>query len=266
MPTRDRVFWVVVLAGMVFGALLVSTREPPLPEVEPLLLPEEPVWPVEIPDFAAIAETAARKQAFFDFLRPVAEYHNQRLLALRQRVLKWQRLLTQDVELSAAERKLMRQQAEYFLIDIEDRTDLEVVEILLRRVDVVPVSLVLAQAATESGWGSSRFAVAGNNLFGIWCYKPGCGIVPLRRGGSATHEVAAFPSPADSVSAYFRNINTHPAYREFRDLRQELRAADQPLSGLQLAEGLSRYSKRGQLYIEQIKGMIRGNQLERLDV
>ena len=225
MLSRDRVLWAIVLAGLIFGALLVSIREKPLPEEPPIALPEEPSWPSTIPDFTIYNDVAEKKRAFFDFLQPMVEYHNRKLIAQRHEILKWQRLATQELELDGAERRAMLELAQRYRIAVDERSDKAVIEMLLRRVDVVPVSLALAQAATESGWGTSRFAVAGNNLFGIWCYKPGCGIVPRRRGSGAKHEVARFESPAHSVRSYFLNINTHPAYRSFRELRERLPAA-----------------------------------------
>ena len=136
---------------------------------------------------------------------------------------------------------------------------------LLRRADVIPVSLVLAQAANESGWGTSRFARQGNNFFGQWCFEPGCGLVPRDRGAGKKHEVAVFESPRASVEAYIRNLNSHPAYRGLRGIRQQLRSNDQPVTGIALAAGLEKYSERGAEYIEELRAMIRYNDLSKYD-
>lgn len=266
MSFRNRIFWAIVFAALIFGALLVSTRDRQPPGEPPVAELKEPDWPTAIPDFSTIADVAEKKQAFFQFLQPMVEYHNAQLLIQRGQIQRWQRLTVQGLQLSGAEQQAMRKLAQRYGVTVDEDAPADAIEMLLRRVDVVPVSMALAQAATESGWGTSRFAVAGNNLFGIWCYKPGCGIVPSRRVASASHEVARFDSPAHSVRAYFRNINTHPAYRSFRDRRQQLRSSGQPLSGMELVDGLGRYSERGDLYIEQIRTMIRINQLERLDI
>lgn len=268
MLARDRVFWSVVFAASIFGALLASLREPP-PEPGPAM-PVEPQWAGELPDFAVLENVGERKAAFFAFVRPFAEYHNQRLWAERSRLLEWQARLEAGGELKPEKRRTLEEMARHYRVksprvSAEGAADAGVIEQLLRRVDIVPVSLVLSQAATESGWGSSRFAVEGNNLFGIWCYRPGCGIVPRRRGKGANHEVAAFDTPAKSARAYFRIINTHPAYAEFRELRQLLRRRGEALDGLILAAGLEHYSERGEEYIQQIRGMIRGNDLARFD-
>ena len=136
---------------------------------------------------------------------------------------------------------------------------------LVRRVDIVPPSLILAQGAVESGWGTSRFAVEGNALFGQWSFsdtalKPKD---PRRKLGD--YGLATFKTPLDSIRAYIHNINTHPAYRLFRRMREELRRAGLPLSGVMLAPALEHYSERKGAYVEDLIGLIRANRLEWLD-
>lgn len=139
------------------------------------------------------------------------------------------------------------------------RAELEV------RVDEVPVSLVLAQAANESGWGTSRFAHEGNALFGQWSFG-GSGMLPeAQRASLGDYRVAAFETPLLSVIAYMRNLNTHAAYAPLRELRAQARAAGRPLSGYELAGGLERYSERGQEYVEEIRSMIDTNRLRETD-
>lgn len=137
----------------------------------------------------------------------------------------------------------------------------ELVNELLARVDRVPVSLGLAQAAKESGWGTSRFAAAGNALFGQRCFQAGCGMVPGARVAGARHEVRTFPSAADAAAGYVRNLNTHPDYRALRALRARLREAGRPVTGYALARTLAGYSERGDDYIQEIRQMIRINDL-----
>ena len=131
---------------------------------------------------------------------------------------------------------------------------------MLVRVDIIPTSLVLVQAANESAWGTSRFARIGLNFFGIWCYRTGCGMVPGGRNTGAKHEVAAFQSVDAAVSGYFNNINKHNAYHVFRTIRAELRAQDQPLDAEILATGLLPYSERGAQYVLDLTDMLRHNQ------
>ncbi len=127
---------------------------------------------------------------------------------------------------------------------------------LLRRVDVVPVTLALAQAAMESGWGTSRFAVQGNDLFGIWTGNPFLGMVPRALGQNPTHFVRAFSSLARSVRYYLKAINTRPPFRRFRWLRAEMRQAKIPLNPARLAFGLDLYSQRGMSYVQDIQALM----------
>jgi Bax protein len=131
-------------------------------------------------------------------------------------------------------------------------------EILLERVDAVPTSIILAQGALESSWGSSRFTREGNSIFGMWTWKTK-GIVPSRRDEGKTHKVKAYESVLDSVRAYHLTLNRLDPYEEFRQLRTN---TDDPLV---IAEGLKLYSARGQDYVEDIKNVIRSNDLQRYD-
>ena len=135
---------------------------------------------------------------------------------------------------------------------------------LLRRIDTLPPSMVLAQAANESAYGTSRFALLGNNLFGEWTFKPGSGIVPQGRPEGASYEVRRFPSVFESVKSYMRNLNTHQAYRPLRDERARLRAEGRQITGLALAEGLGLYSERQDDYIREVKAIIKQNRLPRV--
>ncbi len=135
---------------------------------------------------------------------------------------------------------------------------------LARRLDEVPAALVLAQAANESAWGSSRFAREGKNLFGEWTYKNGEGLIPDERAEGENHAVRIFPTLRASVQSYFNNINSGRAYEALRVMREELRNDSRSLDALKLATGLSRYSERGEAYVEEIKKMIRSNRLSSL--
>lgn len=137
---------------------------------------------------------------------------------------------------------------------------------LLRRVDGVPVSLAVAQAISESGWGTSRFARSGNALFGQWTWDERAGIVPAARRGGDTHRVRAFETLGDSARAYLFNLNTHPAYAGFRKARAAARRHAGALpAGARLARHLTRYRERGGAYVEDLVTLIRQNRLARLD-
>jgi Bax protein len=141
----------------------------------------------------------------------------------------------------------------------------KVIKQALYRLDVIPAGLVLGQAAYESGYGTSRFAVLGNALFGQWAYG-GEGLIPeQQRKQLGDHRIASFEWPFDSVRSYFINLSAHPAYEDFRRIRAEQKTAGKPLSSLALAEGLKSYSERGQTYVDTLKGIIRVNSLDVAD-
>jgi len=136
---------------------------------------------------------------------------------------------------------------------------------LFQHLDELPTSLVLAQAIIESGWGTSRFAREGNSLFGQWTYKKGDGLTPKQRDSGKVHQVKAFPSLQASVRSYLRNINRHRAYQGLRNRRAKLRAANQPLTAHELANGLSKYSQRGTAYINELLQIIKSTALHHID-
>ena len=216
-----------------------------------------------LPDFDAIEDISERKQAFFEFLAPIVMAENRRVLEQRERLLDLAEALRAGERIGWLDRRwLGRLAAEYDVArdpDAPRESILESIELLKRRVDAVPVSLALVQAATESGWGRSRFATEGNNLFGHWCYQPGCGLVPERRNVGAGHEVAAFDSIADSVRRYVRNLNTNAAYAPLRAIRARMRRNDESPTAMALADGLIRYSERREDYVDEIKMVIRVN-------
>jgi len=204
-----------------------------------------------------------KKQIFFRGLGPLALRSNELILNDRERLLS---LLAKQDRLSAPEQEWLRQLGTEYGIDVAaypNPNELE--EALLPRVDAVPPSLVLAQAAEESGWGTSRFAAAGNALFGQWTWG-GKGIRPAQqRDGKGDYKIAAFDAPLESVQAHARNLNTHPAYLEFRIKRAQLRATNKKLSGHTLAAALTSYSERGQEYVKTLRSIISYNKLDDAD-
>lgn len=230
---------------------------------EPALssLPTLPAWArADLPDFSGYRDTTDKKVAFFSFLYPRIVLANSRILIERD----YLDSLTRKDTLSKKEHTWLTAQAKRLRVDEEPGTP-EQFSLLRKRLDVIPPSLILAQAANESAWGTSRFALRGNNLFGQWCFSKGCGLVPLNRVEGASHEVAAFPSPYHSVRAYIQNLNRHGSYQGLRDTRLDDREAGDPLSGLSLARGLISYSERGEEYVDEIRSMIRYNNLEFYD-
>lgn len=211
-----------------------------------------------MPDFHLFEAGKERKGEFFQYMQGVIADANAHVLDDRARL----KHLSTKNSLGWFERRWLRGIAEEHGLDPGEMENTEIIEALLLRVDIIPVSLALAQAAVESGWGTSRFARDANNLFGEWCYQSGCGMVPRRRASNRSHEVEVFDSPTESVRSYLRNINTHHAYTEFRRIRKMQRDSGKPLSGLKLADGLVNYSERGEEYVAEIKQMIIANELE----
>lgn len=213
-----------------------------------------------MPDFSGFPEGTPRKEAFINYLSPLVANVNQEISKERQRALE----LEQKDHLTLAQRAWLRKLAKKYRFKKFDPVNPDW-RSLLTRVDTIPPSIVLAQGANESAWGTSRFAREGNNYFGQWCFRSGCGIVPENRGSGKKHEVARFDNPTDSVRSYIMNINSHRAYRELRAIRETLRKENEAVTGIALAAGLSRYSERGQEYIDELKAMIRFNGLDELD-
>jgi Bax protein len=133
-------------------------------------------------------------------------------------------------------------------------------------VDVIPASLSLAQAASESGWGTSRFAAEGNSLFGQWSWGTGLAPKEQRTEAMGDHRVAAFGTTGEAAYAYALNLNTQGAYRDLRLKRAELRQRNLPISGDVLAGTLLRYSERGQAYVDDLRKIMSQNRLADADV
>ncbi|MGB0662490.1 MAG: glucosaminidase domain-containing protein [Pontibacterium sp.] len=215
-----------------------------------------------LPKFASFTDVKEKKAAFFNYLKPMVEKENARILAVRAVVSS----LKSKSSLSEKESAFLAEVAKKYKLDeVTDWTP-KAFDSLLTRVDKVPVSLTLAQAANESAWGTSRFAREANNLFGQWCFTAGCGVVPNARDAGKTHEVAKFSSVQGSVNAYIYNLNVSNAYAQLRDIRKSLRAKGETVTGMALANGLEKYSERGHEYVEEIQAMIRVNKLAEFDV
>lgn len=217
-----------------------------------------------LPDFRDYDDVAEKKDAFFTYLLPYVTQINTEILADRERLLKIRGQFVDSDSAGLFDDRFVRQLASDYDLETPEQLSLDFVDRLLRRVDIIAPSLVLAQAATESGWGTSRFAREGNNLFGMRDYS-GDGIVPRRRPAGATWTVAAYDTPGDSIRDLVRSLNTAPPYRQMRTIRHDLRRRDATVTGYALANGLVRYSEKGYEYISQIQSMIRSNDLAQYD-
>jgi Bax protein len=223
------------------------------------------LWSLRIPDFTAMEHVDQRKQAFFEFMLPIVSDINGQILEDRDALERIDAQLEAGGEVGFLDSLWLESMADRYRLDMHEESPRLTVKTLLRRVDVVPPSLALAQSAVESAWGRSRFARNGNNYFGIWCYWKDCGLVPGRREVGKRHEVRRFASPQESAQRYVRTLNTAPFYRRLRRIRAHMRQTDQPLTGSALARGLEHYSERGEAYIADLLSVIRINELSRFD-
>lgn len=229
------------------------------PEVDQTVTPATTVT-ASLPEFSDIADVPTLKRTFYGYFHPLVLAENQRIRVQRKRLYTVQHALRDKPPLSPADRSWILQLAEaYELPRNDDAITGVLLDSLLLRVDIVPARLALAQAAIESGWGRSRFARLGNNIFGQWCYSPGCGLVPLKREAGSTHEVAHYDSPALSIRSYVNNLNTHPAYAGWRQLRQRQRDGGD-LDAHELARELTAYSSLREEYVQRVRAVMRQNE------
>jgi Bax protein len=210
-----------------------------------------------LPDMSVHPAGTERKAAFFEFLAPIVEARNDAIRSQREKLLRLAQKFAADGHLSILDEIWLKRLAEDFAVDWHVDDIGAVIAELRHRVDIVPRPLVLVQAAKESGWGTSRFAREANNLFGQWCYRKGCGLVPARRAADASHEVRRFESVEDAVDAYLHNINTGNSYARLRQIRLALRERGKRPVAADLAEGLLFYSQRRGQYVEEVQSMLR---------
>tara|TARA_B110000977_G_scaffold148797_2_gene188653 strand:+ start:4458 stop:5231 length:774 start_codon:yes stop_codon:yes gene_type:complete len=217
------------------------------------------------PDFSAISNVQTKKSTFFAYLLPLVQQANEEIRQERIAFLKVSKRLLQNRPLTAKQTDTIRQLAKKYRVTDEEPVSAKTMTLLDRRIDTIPAALALAQAANESAWGTARFAVKGNNYFGLWCWSRNCGLVPNEREKGKSHEVSKFDRPVDGVKYYMQTLNSHPAYKTLRDLRLAARTNNMPLTGTRLAGGLLSYSERGEAYIEELRVMIRVNNLGQFD-
>jgi Bax protein len=228
----------------------VLAKQVPVPRISLSKLPG---------DLHSIEDVDKRKAIFFKAVLPLVLKVNEQIRADRRRLWNIRYRQATGMALSPVDRLWLAVMSDRYRVA---RGDLKA---LFTRVDVIPPSLALAQAAEESGWGTSRFVREGNAIFGQWTFSAKAGLEPLEREDGKTHGVKAFDNLIDSVRAYMHNLNTHQAYRELRKTRAALRQVGAPLDGLVLATKLQRYSERGWEYILNLRSIILGNSLRELD-
>ncbi len=249
LPVTDAQTVDQMMSAAGFQVAAVREGEILVPRLYPSAMPE---------DMGAISQTDEKKRIFIKVMLPLVLAANERILADRAQLLFLKANLDMGQSLTNEEQNWLIDLSELYYV--ED-TDLDT---LVARVDVIPPSLVLAQAAVESGWGTSRFAHEGNAVFGQRSWDQDDGIVPEARRSDETHVVKSFDGLKDSVLAYLVNLNRHPAYRHLRQIRAGLHSENLPLDGWTLAVGLDEYAEESD-YIELVRSVIRYNKLTDFD-
>ena len=211
----------------------------------------KPIYFTQFPrDLDALGSTKLKKETFIKIVLPLIVAENERILADREKLI----VLSDKKFTTDLEKQWIRQKL------LEYKVKKGNLKELIVRMDIIPTSIALAQAAKESGWGTSRFALEGNAIFGQWTWS-GQGIAPLDRESNKNHKILKFPILRASVKAYQNNLNTHKSYSKFRQKRQVLRDKNKKISGLELTETLNNYAQTGSEYTKILNQIIRQNRL-----
>lgn len=225
-------------------------------------------WPKRpdppLPTGAAADTPQEKKNAFINFVVPYVREINAGILRDRRRLLSIRQDVASGEQPGYFDARWLKKIVADYECEWPEKINTSFMDQMLVRVDAVPPSLVVAQAAEESGWGSSRFAQRGNNLFGTRAYD-GKGFVPKARDTGEKFRVATYQSVRESIADYINNLNTGESYIELRMTRRELRRRGQPVTGPALVAGLTAYSGRGASYVETILAIISANRLGRFD-
>jgi uncharacterized FlgJ-related protein len=211
----------------------------------------KPIYFTQFPkDLDELQNTRLKKETFIQIVLPLIVAENERILADRKKLKK----ILKKKNTTDPEKQWLRQKLLEYKVKKGNMKELEM------RIDIIPTSIALAQAAKESGWGTSRFALEGNAIFGQWTWS-GQGIAPLDRESNKKHKILKFPILRASVKAYQNNLNTHKSYVKFREKRSLMRNKNKNISGLELTETLKNYAQTGSEYIKILNQIIRQNRL-----
>ena len=201
-----------------------------------------------------IQNTSKRKELFLQIVLPLVLEENNKIKLDRIKLFS----IINKSSNSEVEKKWLNKKYKQYGVNSKDLSTLKI------RMDEIPTSLALAQAAKETGWGTSRFALEGNALFGQWTWS-GEGLKPKDSDSSEGHKVMKFNILQASVRAYQRNLNTHKSYKEFRKARAELRSEGKELDSIILSEYLDKYAETGTKYVEILQKIIEQNNLKDFD-
>ena len=211
----------------------------------------KPIYFTQFPrDLDNLSSVQLKKETFLKIVLPLVVAENEKILDDREKL----KNLIDKKFTTDAEKQWLRQKLLEYKVKKSDLKELMI------KMDMIPVSIALAQAAKESGWGTSRFALEGNAIFGQWTWD-GQGIAPLKRDGDKNHKILKFPILRASVKAYKNNLNTHKSYSKFRDKRQQLRNKNKNITGLALTDTLKNYAQTGSEYTRILNQIITQNRL-----
>jgi Bax protein len=211
----------------------------------------KPIYFTQFPkDLDELSNTRLKKETFIKIVLPLVVAENERILADRKKL----KAILKKKQTSDLEKQWLRQKL------LEYKVKKGNMDELVERVDIIPTSIALAQAAKESGWGTSRFALEGNAIFGQWTWS-GNGIAPLDRESNKNHKILKFPILRASVKAYQNNLNTHKSYSSFRNKRMTMREKNRNIKGLELTETLKNYAQTGSEYTKILNQIIIQNRL-----
>ena len=215
----------------------------------------KPIYLTKLPkDLNSLGNTKQKRDLFIKIILPLILAENEKISDDRKKLFK---ILGKDFN-TAGERVWLKRRFKEYRIDDKDLGKLKM------RMDIIPVSIAIAQAANESGWGTSRFALEGNALFGQWTWSKK-GISPKKKDPNSNHKILQFQVLKASVRAYKNNLNTHNAYKEFRETRARLRQKNEKIIGLDLTPYLTRYASIGEKYVEILETIITKNSLTDFD-
>ena len=211
----------------------------------------KPIYFTQFPrDLDNLQSVKLKKETFIKIVLPLVVAENEKILDDRDKLKKLiEKKFTSDLEKQWLRQKLLEYKVKKGNLDE-----------LMERMDIIPASIALAQAAKESGWGTSRFALEGNAIFGQWTWD-GQGIAPLERDSNKNHKILKFPILRASVKAYQNNLNTHKSYLKFREKRKKLREKNKRISGLDLTDTLKNYAQTGSEYTKILNQIITQNNL-----
>ena len=214
----------------------------------------KPIYFTRLPkDLDTIKSIKEKKNTFIQILLPLIVAENEKIQQDRKYLLK---ILKEN----ASEKNKKWLNKKYKAYKVSDKNINELIE----KIDIIPTSIALAQAAKESGWGTSRFALEGNAIYGQWTWN-GDGIEPLERTKNKNHKILKFPLLRASVKAYITNLNTHRGYKSFRLKRADLRKENKKLAGIELIHELKNYAQTGIEYTKILEKIIKQNDLGELE-